>query len=468
MNNSYIFNEYISKPIKDKILVTTDHGDFIFLTKEEFGELNREKPSKKLAKKLIVKGLIVTEESKQNIIGKYKKRFGHLFQGTSLHIVVPTLRCNMKCTYCHSKSKPADAKGYDMDKKTAKRTVDFIFQSPAYHISIEFQGGEPLLNFPVVKYIVDYAKKLNKKYKKDLRVGIVTNCILMDKKKFKYFVDNKVGLCISLDGPEKLHDKNRCLLSGGGTYKVVSKWLKYYKENAPFRMNSLMVTTKYSLSEYKEIIDEYLKKGFDHIQLKLMNDLGFAHQEWREIGYDSEDFIKFWKKAMDYILKINKKGVFFYDVLARYMLMKIVLNKNPNYVDLNSPCGAAIGQLAYNYNGDIYTCDEGKQFELFKLGNVRNNTYKEILCSDNTCGIIASSINDTQFCDSCVYKPYCGICPVLNYSTQNNIICKFPLDYRCRVLKAQFGYIFEKLLNKEFQSIFKSWVNFNDTPFKEE
>ena len=120
-----------------------------------------------------------------------------------------------------------------------------------------------------------------------------------------------------------------------------------------------------------------------------------------------------------------------------------------------------IGQMAYNYNGDIYTCDEARMIgeDIFMLGNVRKDNYKDILSSNQTCGIIASSVNDTQICDSCVFKPYCGICPVCNYAEQGSIIGKIPETNRCKIYRAQFEYIFDKTMNdKEARAIFLKWL----------
>ena len=132
----------------------------------------------------------------------------------------------------------------------------------------------------------------------------------------------------------------------------------------------------------------------------------------------------------------------------------------PNYSDFESPCGAVISQLAYSYNGDIYTCDEGRQYEMFQLGNVKNNNYKEILKSNNSCSMILSSINDSLQCDSCVYKPFCGVCPVCNFAEENNTISKLSKNKRCKIYKGIFDYLFSSFLNKpNHKKVFESWLN---------
>jgi radical SAM protein with 4Fe4S-binding SPASM domain len=97
--------------------------------------------------------------------------------------------------------------------------------------------------------------------------------------------------------------------------------------------------------------------------------------------------------------------------------------------------------------------------DIFKIGNVKENSYKEVLTSDSSCAIIASSINDVYICDACAYKPYCGLCPVCNYAEQGGIIAKIAQTNRCKIFKAQFTYIFDKLVNnKEAEKIFLDWI----------
>src|SRR3989338_4110562 len=466
MSDSFAINNYRFEEIKSKYLVTTDHGSFVFLNKNDFNLLRDEKikENSKLFKLLEEKGVVITESNENKIIEEFRNKNSFLFQGTSLHIVIPTLRCNMKCVYCHASSRPINSRGFDMDKNTAKKTVDFIFQSPSKAITIEFQGGEPLLNFEIIKFVVDYANKLNKKHKKNLLFTVVTNLSLMDNKKLKFLMDNNVGICTSLDGPEKLHDRNRKLL-GKSNYSYIVKWVstinkEYRKRKISRKLGALITITKESLKYPKEIVDEYVKLGFDDIHLRFLNNLGDARPVWDSISYSSGDFIGFWKKAVDYIIGLNKKGKKIKERMATIMLKKAFNKRDTGYLDLRSPCGAAIGQLAYNYNGDIYTCDEARMIgeDLFKIGNVKNDKYKDVLTSNQVCSIISASTNEVYICDSCAFKPYCGVCPVCNYAEQGSIIGKISETDRCGIFKAQFDYIFGELQDKKTKDILIKWT----------
>lgn len=466
----FTINNYRVRKIKGKYLVTTDHGSWVALNKKSFLSLKRGKIKRnsKLFKDLEGKGIILTENNAAQVINDLRDRYSFLGQGASLHIVVPTLRCNMKCIYCHASSRLPNAKGCDMGKETAKKAVDFIFQSPSKVIIIEFQGGEPLLNFDLVKYIANYANELNYSHNKDLQITMVTNLTLMDDEKLDFLINNEIDICTSLDGPTEVHDYNRKSIKGKGTYsnvvKQIAKIQKAYEERRVTnrKINALITLTKKSLKRPKAIIDEYIKNNLVGIHLRFLNNLGCAKDSWSRISYPAPEFIKFWIESMDYIIKANKEGKQLRERMVEIILRKILEKHDPGYLDLRSPCGAAIGQLVYDHDGTIYTCDEGRMLgeDTFRLGNVKKDKYKEVLTSNHTCGIIAASTNDTQVCDSCAYKPYCGLCPVHNYAEQGSIIAKLPQTDRCKIFKAQFDYVFDKLLNdKVAREVFLSWVN---------
>ncbi|MFH0979238.1 MAG: His-Xaa-Ser system radical SAM maturase HxsB [Candidatus Woesearchaeota archaeon] len=445
MNGELLQNHVRQKRIGEGILLTTDYGSWTYLSQEEYEQYQEGKLD---SIKLKENGIVIGDENYESVIRDYRRKIAYLFQGPSLHIVVPTLRCNMQCIYCHARSKPIDTQGYDMDIDTAKKTVDFIFQSPSKAITIEFQGGEPLANFGTVKYLVQYAKKKNQKEKRDLRLSIVTNLVLMDEEKLKFLTKEKVNICTSLDGNQMVHDKNR------QEYAQTVKWIKRIRENN--NINAMTIITKHSLNYHKEIVDEYARLGLDTIWIKPVSKLGCAEEKWNEIGISAEEFLEFWKKAMERVLEINKKQTLKENSIS--IILKKILSKDCyNFADLESPCGAAIAQLAYNHDGSIYTCDEARLFEIFKLGTVEQK-FKEVVASRGTEGIVRSSINDNPACEVCAYKPYCGVCPVSSFAETGNIITRLP-NRRCAILKGQFDYVFEKILfDEEFKSATKPWI----------
>jgi radical SAM protein with 4Fe4S-binding SPASM domain len=272
----------------------------------------------------------------------------------------------------------------------------------------------------------------------------------------EYIFKHRIGICTSLDGPKELHDKNRPYTCS--SHDIVSRWIKKLNKDKDV-INALLVITRHSLKYPKEIVDEYIKHDLKVIQLKMLTKLGYAMNNIDNIGYEAEEFLDFWKKAMDYIIEKNKEGYPLKETITQHIVEKIFTDHASNYLDLHSPCGAIIGQLAYAQDGSIYTCDEGRMHDIFRIGNVKDNTFKEVVTSDQACSFIALSSNESFLCDACVFKPYCGLCPVGTYSETGNMIPQLANNYRCKILMGMFEYIFDKIMNdKDATDVFKSWI----------
>ena len=450
---------YRYRKVGNKYFVTTDFGSSCFLSEEELENLKQENIDENLRKKLEATCILLNERTMDEAVRLTRNRYSFLFTGASLHIIVVTLRCNMNCVYCHAASEAESKIELDMTIETAKKTVDFIFQSPSKGITIEFQGGEPLLNWEAIKCIIEYAKEKNKEANKDLHFALVSNLTRMDEEKMDYLMRQDVGICTSLDGHKELHDRNRSLMKGS-SHEFVVNWIQkineeYEKRGIGKRVGALVTLTKKSLAHPKEIVDEYVRLGLNVIHLRFLNNLGAAKKTWRAISYPIEDYLTFWREAVSYIEELQKKGVDIQERMVSIMSRKIGSEFDPGYLDLRNPCGDAMSQMTYGFNGDIYTCDEARMLgeDTFKLGNVHENNYKEMATSDKACAIVAASVNDQYICNTCAYKPFCGLCPVISYAENGTIITKVSQSSRCKIFKSQFDWVVEeKFLKKEISS----------------
>ena len=268
----YYFN---FKKINKQYLLTNEFGFFTFISEKNFNKLiNNEQLSSKIFKELENYKFIYTCSVKEFIDCNYTKikdYKNYLEKLTVLHIFVVSKNCNYNCIYCQAGE--LDQKdNYLMDEKTAKKAVDIAFQAPSKQLVFEFQGGEPFTNFEIIKYIVEYSKKknneLNVNDRKEIEYNIVTNLSLLNDEMFDFIKENDISVCTSIDGDEKLHNTNRPYAKGN-SYEATISNLKKLKESK-VRINSLLTTTKYSLNEYKSIIDEYVKLGLHSISLRQL------------------------------------------------------------------------------------------------------------------------------------------------------------------------------------------------------
>ena len=214
-----------------------------------------------------------------------------------------------------------------------------------------------------------------------------------------------------------------------------------------------------SLSKSKQIIDTYRELGFQSVFIRPLTKLGTAIPNWNEIGYSASEFVQFYRECLSYILELNKQGKPFSEGHAGIFLSKILSGQAQNYMELRSPCGAAIGQAAYYFNGDVYTCDEGRMIaemgdSAFKLGNVYKNSYDEMMSSPVCKTVCAASVLESlPECTDCVYQPYCGTCPALNYASEHNVFKRDARGYRCQIYRGMLDAIFAILFRNDPKDI---------------
>lgn len=460
----YKLNYFNFKENKNNYLITNDIGKYNFLSKQDFKNLiQRKELTPELKHELIENGFIYEGNEEifaSNQAMKLRRAKEYLLVPTTLHIFVVSKNCNFNCIYCQA-GNLNQKENYNMSKETAKKAVDIAMESPSRYLTFEFQGGEPLMNFETIRYIIEYSKSISDgKY---IEYNLVSNLTLLTDEMIEFFIDNKVTICTSIDGNRELQNKNRPYKSADSYQETINK-IKKLKEKQII-VNAIETTTKYSLSKYKEIVDEYIELGLESIFIRPLTKLGKADNNWNNIGYEAEEFLEFYKKALDYIIEKNKQGIFLSEGHSNIFLKKILLNQPVNYMELRSPCGGAIGQLAYYYDGNIYTCDEGRMLsemgdDSFKLGNVYENTYKELMqCECTKAMCVSSCIECLPYCGSCVYMPYCGTCPVINLAQNDNIFPQNPQEYRCKIYGGILDILFNYIENKpDVVEIFKSWI----------
>jgi His-Xaa-Ser system radical SAM maturase HxsB len=446
-----------SDVISDKYLVSNMLGAWDMLDRDDFNLLSSFKCDKgtPLFNRLHEKGILVDESNVDKLIDDCRNLNSNLFCDTSLHIAVLTTHCNLRCQYCqaHTKS-PAS-----MDLDTARRIIQFVRERYAQHITLEFQGGEPTLNWDVLSFLVKNIRKLDREDRK-ITITVVTNLTLLDDKKMRFLKDFSVDICVSFDGPKHIHDKNRIFSSGKGTYLTVVKNINRLNKRFKKNVNLLPTITKYSLKAYKEIVDEYVRLGQKGIALRPVNHLGNACCNWQNLGYTPEEFIEFYKKDLNYLLELNKKGVIIKERMAEVILKKIFNKRDPGYVDLMNPCGAGRGQIVYMPDGSCYPCDEARMVadEMFLMGNIRKESYEALIKKENLLHLLETSVVNLWDYAS-VFSPWIGVCPILNYATQKNFVAKIKCSSLYKIHSFQFRYIFEKIAEggKNFE-ILKSWA----------
>ena len=467
------------RTIGGQVLITNTEGSFLLLSPTEFrafaeGSVAKDAP---LYTRLSERNFVRADADTRKIADRIRTRKVFLNQGPNLHIVVVTLRCNETCVYCHASRADMTETQTDMTKEIADKTIEKIFATTNSNVTLEFQGGEPLVNFPVVKHIIEAARERNKTADKRLEFTMVSNLSLMDEEKLAWLVANKIQICTSIDGPEHLHDKQRKLPSLSA-HKSATVWIKRINEAYAamgldptlYHVEALLTTTREALPKWKEIVDTYVGLGCRALFLRPVDPFGFADKTGHRIEYPRSEYMDFYRNATDYIIELNKQGVEILERFAAIFLTKILGGEDPNFLDIRNPCGAGIGQIAYNYDGKVFTCDEGRMLHemgdsSFLIGDVGTTSYRDLMGHETVRALaIASNLDAQPDCVNCTYQPYCGVCPVHNHRTQGTIFGRMRESSLCAVHKGIQDHLFAKLGGADAQviEILKKWTTVRD------
>lgn len=397
---------------------------------------------------------------------KLRTRLSRLAQFTNLHIFVVTLRCDHSCPYCQVSRQQESEGAFDMTPEMADKALSFAFRTPNPAVKIEFQGGEPLLNFELIKYVVEKAEAINQLEKRELQFVIATTLSLVDDEILAFCRQHRIVLSSSLDGPQDLHNANRPRPGKDSHERFVAGLQKAREALGYDQVSALMTTTDKSLPRVREIIDEYLRLGFDGIFLRSLSPYGFAIKTKKFQSYDTDRWLEFYKEGLAYIIELNKAGVRFAEQYAGLILQKMLTSQDPGYVDLMSPAGAGIGAIVFNYDGFVYASDESRMLaemgdQTFRLGHLLEHSYEDIILSDQLLDVLEDSFTlSVPMCSDCAFEPYCGADPVYHHAMHKDIVGRKPESGFCKRNMAVFKHLLQLMRSdEETRQIFLRWAN---------
>ena len=460
---------------KDRELLVNEAGEFLFApsgTVQKIVERQLERGTS-LYSSLKAKQFIYDRSSSVNLdllATKVRTKHEFLAGGTKLHIFVVTLRCDHSCHYCQVSRQTSNHLEYDMTTLTANRSLAMMMETPGEDITLELQGGESLLAFEMIQYLVAKAKKMATQRQKNLDIVVTTNLANVTDDILAFLKKERIKVSTSLDGPAFIHNANRPR-PGNNSHELTLLNIERCRDVLGFdQVAALMTTTQLSLNHPIEIVDEYVRHSFHSIFLRPISPYGFAIKTHKKTGYQMRAFLDFYKKGLAHILEINKKGYHLVEVYTKILLTKILTPYGTGFVDLQSPAGAGWNVLVYNYDGDVYISDESRMLAemndfTFRLGNVHQHSRKDIFTSDAFLSFQQSSCNQSlPGCSDCAYQTYCGSDPIFNHATQGDIFGFRSTSAFCERNMEIIRYLFELISENdpETMRIFWSWLTDRD------
>ena len=342
-------------------------------------------------------GMLYTEDEYEGVLEQVKNR-APVVKALCLHVAHD---CNLKCRYCFAEEGEYHGKRSLMSAEVGKKAIDFIIANSGKrrNLEVDFFGGEPLMNFDVVKEIVEYGREQEKLHDKNFRFTITTNGILLDDEKQKYINENMHNVVLSLDGRKEVNDYMRPRAGGQGSYDIIVP--KFQK-----------------LAESRNQTDYYLRGTFTHNNLDfskdvfhIADDLGFkqvsvepvvaeATESYAITEDDLDTIFEEYEKLAEQLYIRHKTG----EKDFNFFHFMVDLTGGPCIAKRLSGCGSGTEYLAVTPEGDLYPCHQFVGQEEYKIGSVytgiENMAIREEFANCN--------VYTKPDCKKCWAKFYCS------------------------------------------------------------
>lgn len=321
--------------------------------------------------------------------------------------------CNLGCEYCFASKGNFGGNRELMSFDIGKKAIDFLIKESGdrHNLEVDFFGGEPLMNFDVVKQIVNYARSIEKKHNKNFRFTITTNGILLDDEKIDFINREMSNVVLSIDGRKEVNDRLRKTVNGKDSYSViVPKFQKLVSQRGDKDYYTRGTFTKYNL-DFTEDVLHLADLGFDQISVEpVVSDPRLDYSINEE---DLERVFAEYEKLAKTILEKRKQGKNF-----NFFHFMIDLNQGPCVIKRLRGCGCGNEYVAITPNGDIYPCHQFVGEENWKMGNLIDESFNRDLKTQ----FGKTNVYTKPDCKDCWAKFYCsGGCAANSFKYQKDI-----------------------------------------------
>jgi His-Xaa-Ser system radical SAM maturase HxsB len=433
--------------------------DFDLLTHSKHKEITKDSFSS-LEAKHFISPLDQAGMRESIIASKYALRVQGSLSRPALFMVVPTLRCDHDCHYCQVSRVPENKRGYDLEEAHIDGILEHIDFLSNNYIKIEFQGGEPLLNFDFIKKF--YVASTLKFEHKQVEFVIATALGPINNEMLEWIEFHDIHLSVSFDGPKDIHSSNRPSKKFNSFENTVENIRLINKYFSGISVSLLSTITKQSLQQPKQIVDSYLELGQNNLFIRPLSPYGFASDTWGVLGYSADEFMLFYKKLIAYIQELPG------DVIEHSALFHLnrIFTQSTSFVDLKSPAGVVFGAVCFDYNGNIFGSDESRMLwtstkadELIigRISDDPKNTYNK----PNLIALLRDTfIEVNPGCNECVYSQFCGADPIHHLATQGDLVGHKARSFFCQIETQMFDFLFnEYYLNKQSRNMFDGWLS---------
>ena len=367
-------------------------------------------------------GKLFAEDNYEAMAGKLKEKTAGVVKALCLHIAHT---CNLNCSYCFASQGKYHGERAVMSYEVGKRALDFLVENSGTrrNLEVDFFGGEPLMNFQVVKDLVAYARSIEKEHNKNFRFTLTTNGVLVDDDVIEFANRECHNVVLSLDGRKEVHDRFRVDFAGKGSWeKIVPKFQKFV-ESRGGKGYYMRGTFTHHNPDFLEDIKTMLDLGFNELSMEPVvcpdGDPSALTQE------DLPVVLEQYEKLADLMLQKDKEGKPF--TFYHYM---IDLTGGPCIYKRISGCGSGTEYMAVTPWGDLYPCHQFVGDEKFRLGDI----YEGVTNTDIQNEFMACYVYAHKECKDCWARLYCsGGCAANAYHSTGSVTGVY--EYGCTLFR---------------------------------
>jgi len=326
----------------------------------------------------------------------YQPQINGLVKALCLHVAHD---CNLRCGYCFAGTGPFGGKRALMTQEVGERAIDFLLTASQNrkHVEVDFFGGEPLLNFAVVKELVEYGKRKAEKMGKIIKFTVTTNGVLLNEDIQEFLNANDMSVVLSLDGRREINDRMRPFANGQGSYDMIKDKMIDFANSRNQKDYYLRGTfTRHNL-DFANDVKHLAELGFKEISVEPVvadakYDYAFKEEDLPVLKEQYEELTRYYWDAYK-----NGRGFNFFH-------FNIDLNHGPCLPKRLSGCGAGHEYLAVSPEGDLYPCHQFVGREQYKIGNVYNGLERKEVARE----FLNSHVLNKEECRSCWARYYCS------------------------------------------------------------
>ncbi|MCQ2423090.1 MAG: thioether cross-link-forming SCIFF peptide maturase [Lachnospiraceae bacterium] len=355
-------------------------------------------------------GRLFKEDTFEPMAGELKARTSGVVKALCLHIAHT---CNLNCSYCFASQGKYNGDRAVMSFEVGKRALDFLIENSGsrHNLEVDFFGGEPLMNFDVVKQLVAYARSVEKEKNKNFRFTLTTNGVLVDDDVIDFANRECSNVVLSLDGRKEIHDRFRVDYAGNGSWeKIVPKFQKFVASRGG-KNYYMRGTFTHANPDFLEDIKTMLDLGFTELSMEPV-----VCAEDDPSALTPEDIVlvkKQYEELAELMLERDREGRPF--TFYHYM---IDLEGGPCIYKRISGCGSGTEYMAVTPWGDLYPCHQFVGDDTFCLGNIWDGVKNTAIQDDfASCNVYAR-----EECRDCWARLYCaGGCAANAYHATGSV-----------------------------------------------